>query len=33
LCRRIWGMGAMVFLFAPNDKWMQSDPWIAADAG
>ena len=25
--------GAMVFLFAPNDKWMQSDPWIAADAG
>jgi hypothetical protein len=24
--------GAMVFLFAPNDKWMQNDPWIAADA-
>lgn len=24
--------GAMVFLFAPNDKWMENDPWIAADA-
>jgi hypothetical protein len=25
--------GAMVFLFAPNEKWMDSDPWISADAG
>jgi hypothetical protein len=22
--------GAMVFLFAPNEKWMGSDPWITA---
>jgi len=25
--------GAMVFLFAPNEKWMDSDPWISANAG
>jgi hypothetical protein len=24
--------GAMVFLFAPNTKWMQNDPWLSADA-
>jgi hypothetical protein len=24
--------GAMVFLFAPNSKWMQGDPWVTADA-
>lgn len=24
--------GAMVFLFAPDSKWMQNDPWISADA-
>jgi hypothetical protein len=24
--------GAMVFLFAPNDKWMESDPWVTAAA-
>ncbi|MFN2601382.1 MAG: murein L,D-transpeptidase catalytic domain-containing protein [Gemmatimonadaceae bacterium] len=22
--------GAMVFLFAPNEQWMQSDPWVTA---
>jgi hypothetical protein len=22
--------GAMVFLFAPNDNWMQKDPWVNA---
>jgi hypothetical protein len=22
--------GAMVFLFAPNQQWMQSDPWVTA---
>jgi len=25
--------GAMVFLFAPNETWMDSDPWISANAG
>jgi hypothetical protein len=25
--------GGMVFLFAPDAKWMTGDPWIAADAG
>ena len=24
--------GAMVFLFAPNETWMESDPWVTADA-
>ena len=24
--------GAMVFLFAPNEKWMDNDPWISANA-
>ncbi len=24
--------GGMVFLFAPDAKWMQNDPWISADA-
>jgi hypothetical protein len=24
--------GAMVFLFAPDEKWMESDPWITASA-
>jgi hypothetical protein len=24
--------GAMVFLFAPNDKWLENDPWINASA-
>jgi hypothetical protein len=24
--------GAMVFLFAPNEEWMESDPWVTADA-
>jgi len=24
--------GAMVFLFAPNEQWMQSDPWVTASA-
>ena len=24
--------GAMVFLFAPNERWMTSDPWIAPTA-
>jgi len=24
--------GAMVFLFAPNDKWLDNDPWINAEA-
>jgi hypothetical protein len=23
--------GGMVFLFAPDEKWMASDPWLAAD--
>jgi hypothetical protein len=22
--------GAMVFLFAPNEKWMDNDPWVSA---
>jgi hypothetical protein len=22
--------GGMVFLFAPNSKWMSTDPWLAA---
>jgi hypothetical protein len=25
--------GGMVFLFAPDAKWMASDPWIASNAG
>lgn len=25
--------GAMVFLFAPNEQWMEHDPWITANAG
>jgi hypothetical protein len=25
--------GAMVFLFAPNETWMDNDPWISANAG
>jgi L,D-transpeptidase-like protein len=25
--------GAMVFLFAPNESWMEHDPWVSADAG
>ena len=24
--------GAMVFLFAPNEQWMEHDPWISANA-
>ncbi len=24
--------GAMVFLFAPNEEWMESDPWVTASA-
>ncbi len=24
--------GAMVFLFAPDEEWMESDPWVTADA-
>jgi hypothetical protein len=24
--------GAMVFLFAPNEKWLENDPWVNADA-
>jgi hypothetical protein len=24
--------GAMVFLFAPNQQWMQSDPWVTSSA-
>ncbi len=24
--------GAMVFLFAPNEQWMESDPWVTASA-
>jgi hypothetical protein len=24
--------GGMVFLFAPNQNWMQNDPWITANA-
>ena len=24
--------GAMVFLFAPNEQWMQSDPWVTASS-
>ena len=24
--------GAMVFLFAPNEQWMENDPWISANA-
>jgi hypothetical protein len=24
--------GAMVFLFAPDEKWMESDPWVTASA-
>jgi hypothetical protein len=22
--------GGMVFLFAPNEQWMNSDPWVTA---
>jgi len=25
--------GAMVFLFAPNETWMENDPWVSANAG
>ncbi|MEO8563206.1 MAG: murein L,D-transpeptidase catalytic domain-containing protein [bacterium] len=25
--------GGMVFLFAPDERWMSRDPWIAANAG
>jgi len=25
--------GGMVFLFAPDQQWMQHDPWVSADAG
>lgn len=25
--------GGMVFLFAPDQSWMSSDPWLTADAG
>ncbi|MDB4890143.1 MAG: hypothetical protein JWL61_1998 [Gemmatimonadetes bacterium] len=25
--------GGMVFLFAPDENWMASDPWLAASAG
>jgi hypothetical protein len=25
--------GGMVFLFAPDAKWMAGDPWVASDAG
>jgi hypothetical protein len=25
--------GGMVFLFAPDQTWMSSDPWLTADAG
>jgi hypothetical protein len=25
--------GGMVFLFAPDAKWMAGDPWVSADAG
>ena len=24
--------GGLVFLFAPDSKWMQNDPWVSADA-
>jgi hypothetical protein len=24
--------GALVFLFAPNEQWIQSDPWVTASA-
>ena len=24
--------GGMVFLFAPNQNWMQNDPWVNANA-
>jgi hypothetical protein len=24
--------GAMVFLFAPNEQWMETDPWVTASA-
>jgi hypothetical protein len=24
--------GAMVFLFAPDEEWMERDPWVTADA-
>lgn len=24
--------GAMVFLFAPDEEWMESDPWVTAEA-
>jgi hypothetical protein len=24
--------GGMVFLFAPDSRWMASDPWVAAGA-
>lgn len=25
--------GALVFLFAPNEEWMERDPWVTASAG
>ena len=25
--------GGLVFLFAPDSRWMESDPWLSADAG
>jgi hypothetical protein len=24
--------GALVFLFAPNDQWMERDQWVTASA-
>ena len=24
--------GGMVFLFAPDQKWLSSDPWISSNA-
>jgi hypothetical protein len=24
--------GGMVFLFAPDETWMDNDPWVTADA-
>jgi hypothetical protein len=25
--------GGMVFLFAPDQSWLTSDPWVTANAG
>ena len=25
--------GGLVFLFAPDERWLSSDPWVAANAG